>query len=122
MNKFQASLGDLETFLKEIPVLANEFAKALGIDHVELRHIRGAVEQRNFEITNDPHFVRTVFGAFCALLIDWYAKSIRLGGIFRKVLFVESKGFKCELTDLFYRCVFEGVDLAPEGEGLPKAR
>jgi hypothetical protein len=118
MHAFARVLGDPELFVAEIPALAMELRKILGLEFPELKDIRAAVKARNYEITGDKIF-RPLLGAFAVLLIDWYGQRVVVRGWFRKRVMVESKGVRCEFLDLFYRCVFEGLDLAPEGEGLP---
>lgn len=78
------------------------------------------MRSRNHDITNNASEFRQMLGAFACVLIDHYAQEIRVSGLLKKKLVVISKGFRCEFLDLFYRCVFEGLDLAPDGESLAR--
>lgn len=118
-NDFSRCLGDPEQFVARIPELAIKLREYLQNDFPELKDIRAAVKARNFEITNDQDFCEALFGGFALILIDWYGQKVAVKGLFRKKVMVKAKGFSCEFLDLFYRCVFEGLDLAPEGYGLP---
>ena len=119
MHAFARGLGEPELFVAEIPALAMELRKILGLEFPELKDIRAAVKARDYEIIDDEKIFRPLLGAFAVLLIDCYGQRVVVRGWFRKRVMVESKGFRCEFLDLFYRCVFEGLDLALEGEGLP---
>lgn len=105
------AFGDPETFLKNISSLANNFKRLANVEHFGLDQIRGFVESRNFQLTNDPEALRSVVAAFSTLLLQITGVELRLRGFFRKTVVVRSCGFNGELLDVFYRCVFEGVDL-----------
>src|SRR5688572_9936761 len=119
-HSLSKALGDPEAFVQQVPALASELEKIRNLEHVELKHMREAVAARDYDITTDPVFCRALFGGFAAILIDWCAQDIVVKGLFKKTVVVQSKGFSCEFVDLFYRCVFEGLDLTPEGEGLAR--
>ena len=116
---FNAALGDPVIFLQELRALAQQFRETTQVKQPALSDIRHAVSTRNYEITPDALFRPTV-AAFAVLLIDSHAQQIRIRGLFRKRLMVESHQFSAELTDLFYRCVFEGIDLDVTGENQPR--
>ena len=118
MNKFESAIGDPEVFLRDLGPKADKFAEVLGVKHFELKDIRLFFKSREFDIPVGE--LNLALAAFGTLLVDHYAQTLKLRGIFKKKLMVESKGFSCEFLDLFYRCVFEGLDLAPEGEGLAR--
>lgn len=81
------------------------------VESIGLEDIRNFVKARNYDIAKDPAIFRAVVAAFAVLLIKRHSQFVRVRGLFQKTLKVESKGFKCELLDLFQRCVFEGLDL-----------
>jgi hypothetical protein len=121
MNKtWEMALGDPQKFLDELTLNGARFSSMMRVEHYDLQVIRNFVESRKHEIANDPEVFRAVVAAFGIVLIDYYAQKLRVRGLFKKRIRVESKRFGCELLDLFYRCVFEGLDLAPEGEALAK--
>lgn len=112
------AFGDPKIFLAELPKLAKDFQALANVQEFELKHIRAFVKSRNYEISNEPKEFRAIMAAFVVLMNDRYAQKPRVRGLFRKKIKLESKRFDAELFDLFYRCVFEGLDLAPEGEAL----
>jgi hypothetical protein len=116
---FTKALGDPKEFLDNLPMLAEQFSHEVGSQHYDLSQIRDAVKKKNYDILNDPNFCRRVFAAFAVILVDWYGQRLHLRGFFKRRIVVRSKGFSTDFLDLFYRCVFEGLDLAPPGEGLP---
>lgn len=77
-----------------------------------------SVSARNNQITDDAFVFRDICGAFACVLIDYYAQEIRVRGFFKRRLEVKGKGYRGELLDLLYRCGFEGLDLAPDGDVL----
>ena len=111
-------LGDPGLYLGKLVDYSSKFEQVTGNRDYSLKTIREYVESQHYEVENDPENFRMVLGAFCILLIYWYAMKLKVRGIFQKRISVESKGFRADLLDLYNRCVFEGLDLAPEGEAL----
>lgn len=105
--------------MKNIQSHAAEFSKISGHDSYELKDIRAYVKSCNYEITKDPLVFRSIVAAFGIVIIDYYAQRLRYRGFFNRRIMVESKGFSCEFLDLFYRCVFEELNLADDGDALP---
>jgi|SRR2546426_65428 len=117
-NSWNKALGDPQKFLDELTLLASRFCSLAKVEQYELKDIRSFVKARNYDLTSEPEVFRATVAAFAVVLKDYYAQSLRVRWLFHKKLMVESKRFRCELLDLFNRCVFEGLDLAPEGEVL----
>lgn len=118
---WRAILGPPKSFLAQVPQLASRFVQRAGAASCDLASIRAFVRSRNYEITNEPEVFREVLAAFVCVLIDFYALDVRIGGILRKRIEIVNTHYRGELLDLFYRCVFEGLDLAPDGEGLGRS-
>jgi len=119
-SRFENALGNPVEFKRELVSLAVEFQKLVGKPHIGLADIRDFVRSRNYEVTKNASEFRQMLGAFACVLIDHYAQEVRVSGLLKKKLVVISKGFRCEFLDLFYRCAFEGLDLAPEGDSLAR--
>lgn len=110
-NTWTIALGDPELFLANLHGLAQEFKSMAGVQRCGLEEIRAFVKSRNFELTNEPEVFRATVAAFAAMLINDHSQQLRIRGLLSKKLFIESAGFKCDLLELFHRCVFEGMDL-----------
>jgi len=119
MNSWTKAFGDPRVFLGDIPTLSRRFKTLAKVERSELAEIREFVKSRNYEITKDPEALRAVVAAFSVLLTERFGQRLRVRGVVRKKIIVESKGFTCELLDLFYRCVFEGLDLDLDWEVPP---
>jgi len=113
-------LGDLAQFLEQAPQLARRFQDRVKATRCDLAAIRAFVKSTDYVISDDPDLFREVVGAFVCVLKDYYAGDIKVRGILKKRIVVLGPGYCGDLLDLFYRCVFEGLDLAPEGEGLAR--
>jgi hypothetical protein len=74
----------------------------------------------SYEISDDADVFRETVAAFVCVLRDYYAQDVKVAGILKKRIEAVGPGYRGELLDLFYRCVFEGLDLAPEGEAISR--
>lgn len=117
---FEKALGNPAVFLQNIGYLTDEYLKMRGIKELDFEEIRQFVQTKQGQLLSDAHEFQRVAAAFACVLIDFYAQDLRLAGILRRKLVVKSRHFEGEFLDLFYRCMYEGLDLAPKGEGLPK--
>ena len=111
MKVFRRALGDPAEFLHNVSALALDFRAASHVYDPGLGEIRKFVADRNYQLTNDPKAFRASVAAFAVCLVNQHAQNLVLRGIFRKRIVVHSKRFSCDLLELFYRCVFEGLDL-----------
>ena|ERR1041384_4389760 len=109
-DAFSLALGDPGKFLDDIPALASKFNGFAGEPGTDVSRIRKFIELRNYVLSDDPDILRSTLAAFCLLLTERYGQHLRLKGIFRKRIVVESRSFCCDLIDLFYRCMFEGLE------------
>lgn len=118
--KWNEMLGAPGEFLAQVQQLAARFQQRAKTTGCDLPAIRAFVKARNYEISDDPDVLRETVAAFVCVLRDYYAQDIKVAGILKRRIEVVSLGYRGELLDLFYRCVFEGLDLAPEGEALSR--
>ena len=115
-NTFERALADPNDFMSSMSELSSRFSSYISKERYDLKDIRAFVMARNDQLANEIETLRAVLGAFAWLITNSHAQSLRVKGIFKQTLMVESSGFQCEFLDLFYRCVFEGLDLSQEGE------
>ena len=120
--KLREILGVPGEFLAEVQKLASQFQQRVNTTRCDLATIRSFVKSKNYEISDDPETFRETVAAFVCVLRDYYAQEVKVAGVLKKRLEVTGPGYQGELLDLFYRCVFEGLDLAPEGEALARPR
>ena len=118
--KWKENLGDPGEFLAQAQRLAVKFQQNTKATGCDLAAIRSFVKSRNYEISDDLEVFREIVAAFVCVLRDYYAQEVKVAGILKKRIEVVGPGYRGELLDLFYRCVFEGIDLAPEGEALSR--
>ena len=81
-----------------------------------------SITHQNHALSDDPELFREVVAAFVCVLRDYYAQDVKVAWILKRRIEVTGTGYRGELLDLFYRCVFEGLNLAPEGEALSRPR
>jgi hypothetical protein len=116
IRAFAAALGNPEQFTIEFSKLASDFSSVAGVKQCDLNDIRNFVAAQNYQLTREPTLFRMSLAAFGSIIIHKHAQRLRVRGVFRKRILVESKGFRCDFLDLFYRCVFEGLDLTQDDE------
>lgn len=116
--KWNEILGVPVYFLQQVQQLAAQFQQRINGGGCDLPTIRAFVKARNYAISDDPKVFRETVAAFVCVLRDYYAQEVKVAGILKPRIVVVSRGYRGDLLDLFHRCVFEGLDLAPEGEAL----
>jgi hypothetical protein len=109
---FSEAIGDPYEFIAEFPRLASEFPTLSGVQYYQLADIRKFVELRNYQISDNRDLSRIILAAFAFILTNQFAQKLGVRGIFRKKVAVYSDRFECDFIDLFYRCVFEGLELS----------
>ena len=114
------NLGVPDEFLAQVQQLAEDFKRRTKSSNCDLTTIRDFVKSRDYEISDDPRIFREILGTFVCVVRDYYAQDVRAKGLFKKRIEVAGPGYRGELLDLFYRCVFEGLDLSNEGEGVSR--
>jgi len=120
--KWSENLGVPGEFLAGAQRRAAQFQQRAKTTGCDLAAIRRFVKSKNYEIGDDPELFREIVAAFVCVLKDYYAQDVKVAGILKRRIEVTGPGYRGELLDLFYRCVFEGLDLAPEGEALSRPR
>ena len=113
-------LGSPNEFLGQVQTLAARFQQRADTPGCDLPSIRAFVKARDYEISNDPDVFRETVAAFVCVLKDYYAQDLKVAGLWKKRIEIVGPAYRGELLDLVYRCVFEGLELAPEGEALPR--
>ena len=116
-KKYEEALGRPDEFLDNLRIYSGKLVKPSGLKQWDLSAIRKTANATNGNILADSERYRCLVAAFAINLIDYHGQKLIIKGFFRKRLYVTSKGFKAELTDMFYRCVFENLNLALEDEG-----
>src|SRR5687767_3169872 len=111
---FRKTMGNPHEFLLEMPKLVRLFSSLSGQNQLDIPAIRKFNEDRNFNLTSDRDAFRAVLAAFATILRDQHDQTLRVRGVFRKSVFIESSGFSAEFLELYYRCIFEGLDLDEE--------
>lgn len=120
-NAWTRALGDPETFIAEIPRLTEQCQQRLKVDSVTLRVLREFALNGEGGTSGDPQMMREMMGAFAAFINAYYGYQIKRSWwarLFGWQLVATNGRDRCDFFDLFYRMVFEGLDLAPEDEGL----
>ena len=117
-NKWTNALGDLDTFVSQIPNLTDQFLIRIKAKENSIKQIREYANDGEGATTDDPQILREMMAAFGAYVNAHYGYQIKATWWFGKKLIAANGQDRCDFFDFFYRTIFEGVDMAPDDEGL----
>jgi hypothetical protein len=115
MKVFRRTLGSPTEFLQDMPALASKFRSLSATEDPDLKVIRRFVAEKQHHLTQDREAFRCTVAAFGELLAGRHGQNLLLTGVFIKKVVVQSGSFHCDLLELFYRCVYEGLDIDESG-------
>ncbi len=117
-NNWTRAMGDPAVFADEVAALTDRFLARVGAQENSLRLLREFVEQGVGGTSGDPEVMREMMGAFAVFINTFYGYRLKRTWWFGWKLIATNGRDRWDFFDMFYRMVFEGVNLAAEDEGL----
>lgn len=110
---FQQHCQPYAEFIQKLGEYADEFTRLSGSDDHRPSRIREFLKAHDYTLKDGAHW-RAAMAAFGAYMHDFHNCRVRQSGIFRKSLVIRRESYSGDFVDLFYRVMFEGLEIPEE--------